>query len=244
MADNRNDIDLAPSASPETGSAVDIVVRQLRNLISEEGLKVGDSLPTERELCARFDASRNTVREAMRILKAYGLVEVRPKIGATITDNRMARAFELFSFNTMEVSRKSFTDVQAFRDLIEVRSADRIFEELQDKDLAELREINANLADIRDIQEASEVDYGFHVRLISILGNNAILDVYSVMKPIILRIMQKGKTRRTFMTETYDEHEGVIDAMAARDRLAFEYRLRNHLMVGFKNFSDEMEGKA
>jgi DNA-binding FadR family transcriptional regulator len=244
MADNRNDIDLAPSASPETGSAVDIVVRQLRTLISEEGLKVGDSLPTERELCARFDASRNTVREAMRILKAYGLVEVRPKIGATITDNRMARAFELFSFNTMEVSRKSFTDVQAFRDLIEVRSADRIFEELQDKDLAELREINANLADIRDIQEASEVDYGFHVRLISILGNNAILDVYSVMKPIILRIMQKGKTRRTFMTETYDEHEGVIDAMAARDRLAFEYRLRNHLMVGFKNFSEDMEEMA
>ena len=244
MADNRNDIDLAPSASPETGSAVDIVVRQLRNLISEEGLKVGDSLPTERELCARFDASRNTVREAMRILKAYGLVEVRPKIGATITDNRMARAFELFSFNTMEVSRKSFTDVQAFRDLIEVRSADRIFEELQDKDLAELREINANLADIRDIQEASEVDYAFHVRLISILGNNAILDVYSVMKPIILRIMQKGKTRRTFMMETYDEHEGVIDAMAARDRLAFEYRLRNHLMVGFKNFSEDMEEMA
>jgi len=244
MADNRNDIDLAPSASPETGSAVDIVVWQLRTLISEEGLKVGDSLPTERELCARFDASRNTVREAMRILKAYGLVEVRPKIGATITDNRMARAFELFSFNTMEVSRKSFTDVQAFRDLIEVRSADRIFEELQDKDLAELREINANLADIRDIQEASEVDYGFHVRLISILGNNAILDVYSVMKPIILRIMQKGKTRRTFMTETYDEHEGVIDAMAARDRLAFEYRLRNHLMVGFKNFSEDMEEMA
>lgn len=244
MADNRNNIDLAPSASPDTGSAVDIVVRQLRTLISEEGLKVGDSLPTERELCARFDASRNTVREAMRILKAYGLVEVRPKIGATITDNRMARAFELFSFNTMEVSRKSFTDVQAFRDLIEVRSADRIFEELQDKDLTELREINANLADIRDIQEASEVDYGFHVRLISILGNNAILDVYSVMKPIILRIMQKGKTRRTFMTETYDEHEGVIDAMAARDRLAFEYRLRNHLMVGFKNFSEDMEEKA
>lgn len=244
MSDKPNDIDMTPDASPATGSAVDIVVRQLRKLISDEGLKVGDSLPTERELCARFDASRNTVREAMRILKAYGLVEVRPKIGATITDNRMARAFELFSFNTMEVSRKSFADVQAFRDLIEVRSADRIFEELQDMDLAELREINANLADIRDIQEASEVDYAFHVRLISILGNNAILDVYSVMKPIILRIMQKGKTRRTFMTETYDEHEGVIDAMAARDRLAFEYRLRNHLMVGFKNFSDEMEGNA
>lgn len=244
MTAKPNDIDTHISASPMAGSAVDTVVRQLRNLIAEEGLKVGDSLPTERELCVRFDASRNTVREAMRILKAYGMVEVRPKVGATITDNRMARAFELFSFNTMEVSRKSFADVQAFRDLIEVRSVDRIFEELRDGDLTELREINAHLADIRDIQEASEVDFAFHVRLISILDNNAILDVFSVMKPIILRIMQKGKTRRTFMTETYDEHESVIDAMAARDRLAFEYRLRNHLMVGFKHFNEEMEETA
>ena len=244
MATKSDASDMAPHTASATGSAVDAVVRQLRELIVEEGLKVGDNLPTERELCVRFDASRNTVREAMRIMKAYGMVEVRPKIGATITDNRMARAFELFSFNTMEVSRKSFADVQAFRDLIEVRSADRIFELLQDEDIDELRERNASLADIRDIQEASEMDYAFHLRLISILGNNAILDVYSVMKPIILRIMQKGKTRRTFMTETYDEHEGVIDAMAARDRLAFEYRLRNHLMVGFKHFNEEIEETA
>ncbi len=244
MAANSKGNETAPDVSPSTVSAVDVVVAQLRSLIADEGLKVGDNLPTERELCVRFDASRNTVREAMRILKAYGMVEVRPKVGATITDNRMARAFELFSFNTMEVSRKSFADVQALRDLIEVRSADRIFEMMRGQDIDELRAINANLADIRDIQEASEVDYSFHRRLISILGNNAIMDVYSVMKPIILRIMQKGKTRRTFMTETYFEHEGVIDAMAARDRLAFEYRLRNHLMVGFKNFSEEMEEKA
>ena len=107
----------AGSEMPGTGvtapteSAVDTVVNQIRALIADEGLKVGDSLPTERELCSLFNASRNTVREAMRIVKAYGLVEVRQKIGATIIDNRMSRAFELFSFNTMEVSRKTFSDV-------------------------------------------------------------------------------------------------------------------------------------
>ncbi len=229
---------------PESNSAVDMVVQQIRALISDTRLKIGDSLPTERELCAQFNASRNTVREAMRILKAYGLVEVRPKVGATITDNRMSRAFELFSFNTLEVSRRTFTDVQAFRDLLEVGSVDQIFDRLSRRDVDDLHRINAKLGGIHDIPEASEVDFTFHVRLLSILDNAAILDVYKVMKPIILRIMQKGKTRRSYKTETFTEHEAVIDALAARDRLGFQFKLRNHLMIGFRNFSEEMEATA
>ena len=228
-------------AVSSTGSAVDTVVNQIRALIADAGLKVGDSLPTERELCMQFNASRNTVREAMRIVKAYGLVEVRPKVGATITDNRMSRAFDLFSFNTMEVSLKTFTDVQAFRDLLEVGSVDQILDRLEDRDVDDLHQINSQLAEINDIHEASEVDFAFHVRLISILDNAAILDVYKVMKPVILRIMQKGKTRRLYKTETFSEHQGVVDALAARDRLAFQYRLHAHLMIGFRNFSEEIE---
>lgn len=230
--------------SPVQGSAVDAVVRHIRELIADRGLKVGDSLPTERELCARFNAGRNTVREAMRILKAYGMVDVRPKVGATITDNRMSRAFELFSFNTMELSRKTFADVQAFRDLLEVGSAEQIFERLTDRDVDDLHRMNLGLAEIHDLREASEVDYAFHLRLVSILDNAALLDVYQVMRPVILRIMQKGKTRRIFKTETYSEHEGVIEALRVRDRLAFQYRLRCHLMTGFKHFSEDIETSA
>jgi DNA-binding FadR family transcriptional regulator len=244
MALGAEESPLALEAVSSGQSAVDTVVDQIRALIADAGLKVGDSLPTERELCIQFNASRNTVREAMRIVKAYGLVDVRPKVGATITDNRLSRAFDLFSFNTMEVSRKTFSDVQAFRDLLEVGSADQILDRLQDRDIDDLYRINSKLAKISDIQEASEVDLSFHTRLISILDNAAILDVYKVMKPVILRIMQKGKTRRSYMTETFAEHKDVIDALAARDRLAFQYHLRTHLMIGFKNFSEEMEETA
>lgn len=238
------DAELPLEIAPATGSAVDTVVRQIRALISDGGLKVGDNLPTEREFCAQFGASRNTVREAMRILKAYGLVAVRPKIGATITDDRLSRAFELFSFNTIELSRKTFTDVQAFRDLLEVGSVEQILDRMNRRDIDELHRVNDSMAKAGDVEAASEVDYAFHVRLISILGNAAILDVYKVMKPVILRIMQRGKTRRSYRTETFAEHRDVIEALATRDRLAFQYRLRIHLMNGFKNFSDDLEEMA
>jgi DNA-binding FadR family transcriptional regulator len=227
----------APSSGrPAGGSAVDEIVANIRSLISSDRLSVGDSLPTERELCERFSTSRNTVREAMRILKAYGIVEVRPKVGATITDNRMARAFDLFAFDITEISRETFINVQEFRVLLEVSSADRIFNRIDHADIDELREINGRLRHVRAIPEASEIDFRFHTRLIAVLGNRAIRDVYEIMKPVIIRIMENGKTRRTFETATFQEHAGVVDALQARDRIAYQYRLQRHLEFGLRHF--------
>ena len=176
----------------EPSSVVDMLVSQIRGLIGENQLTVGDQLPTERELCETFGASRNTVREAMRILKAYGIVEVRPKVGATIVDNRMASAIEMFSFNVSEVSRQTFADIQGFRCLLEVSSVEDLFERITEDDVSDLRAINAELGNVEDINIASEIDFRFHTRLISVLRNKAVLDVYGLMKPVILRIMQKG----------------------------------------------------
>lgn len=218
-------------------SAVDEVLARIRRLIAEEGLKVGDSLPTERELCERFATSRNTVREAMRMLKAFGLVDVRPKVGATIIDNRMSQAFELFSFNLLEVSRDTFADIQGFRCLLEVSSVEDILERITSDDIDDLRAINEGLLRMTPIDAATEQDFRFHTRLISVLGNKAMLDVYTIMKPVILKIMKTGKTRHTFETETFREHDAVIDALAARDRIAYQYRMKTHLEAGFAHFS-------
>lgn len=228
---------------PTGRSAVEILCQQIRNLITTEGLSIGDSLPSERELCERFSTSRNTVREAMRMLKAYGIVDVRPKVGATIVDNRMARAIDLFSFNPAEVSFENFRDVQGMRALVEVASVDQLFERATDEALDELEAINRSLAMQPHLSAASEVDFQFHMHLVGILGNRAIQDVYSIMKPIIIRIMKLGKTRLSFRTSVFDQHHAVIAALRARDRISYQYALQSHLDAGFANFHSALEEK-
>ncbi len=235
--------------SEDTGgqSAVDQVVAQIRQLIDTDGLTVGDKLPTERELCERFAISRNTVREAMRMLKAYGIVDVRPKVGATIIDERMNRALDIFSFNVAEISRRTFDDIQGFRELIETGTALAIFDAATPKDMAELRDLNRRMVQTRSVVEASEFDFEFHIKLISLTGNGSILDVYGIMKPVILRIMQHGKTRRIIEGETYQEHEGVLRAVEETDHLAYQYLMRTHLRQGLAAFSKQAaipEGKT
>lgn len=63
-------------------SLVDQALEQLRLRIARGAWAVGERLPTEPELCAELGISRNTVREAMRVLAFSGLIEIRQGDGS------------------------------------------------------------------------------------------------------------------------------------------------------------------
>ncbi len=220
-------------------SAVESLVGQIKALIDSRNLGVGDPLPSERDLGEMFSSSRTTVREAMRILKAYGVVDVRPKVGAVIIDRRMDAVFDLYSFNTLELSRQTFLDTQGFRQLIEVGAADRLFEYATAIDIADLRAINDTMRDEPVLHIAAQHDFRFHTRLVGILANQQILEIYRIMKPVMLRIMENGVSRMKFGGANFDEHAGIVDALESRNRIAFQYRVAEHLEAGLALFREE-----
>ncbi|SFJ26005.1 MULTISPECIES: FadR/GntR family transcriptional regulator [unclassified Bacillus (in: firmicutes)] len=60
------------------------IVKKIRFIIQEDGLKAGDRLPSERELSARLNVGRSSVREALRSLELVGLIETRRGEGTFI----------------------------------------------------------------------------------------------------------------------------------------------------------------
>jgi DNA-binding LacI/PurR family transcriptional regulator len=66
------------------GPSSERIYQELRRQILSRELPSHSRLPTERELCARFDASRNTVRKAVQRLHAEGFVETRSKSGSHV----------------------------------------------------------------------------------------------------------------------------------------------------------------
>jgi DNA-binding FadR family transcriptional regulator len=56
----------------------DDIVEQIRDAVIAGRLEHGERLPNERELCQRFAVSRSTLREGLRVLEAFGVVEIRP----------------------------------------------------------------------------------------------------------------------------------------------------------------------
>jgi GntR family transcriptional regulator, transcriptional repressor for pyruvate dehydrogenase complex len=221
-------------------SAVDRLVEQVRDLIAERGLGIGDALPTERDLGAQFQAGRNTVREALQILRAYGLVETRPKVGAVISGGHGEAIRRLFALHN-GISPASFRDLQGFRRIVEVGVGDHIILNASEADLDQLAIINARLLTSLGAEDAARCDYEFHEAIVELSGNKTTLATYRMMRTIIEEIMCLGKAERPVQSATHETHLEIIDALRARDRVAYAYLMSRHLEFGLK-FVEESGG--
>lgn len=215
------------------GSSVERVLVEIQRLIFVQGMKVGDKLPGEVELAQTLGASRNTIREAIRTLKAYGIVEARPRLGSVLVDNRHAVLVKLFSFG-LELSPATFHDVQQFRRLIEQGSADNILARATEADLDQLDDIITRMRNAENVAIAATLDFQFHRRLVELAGNETALSVYAVMEPVIVRVLESGKDQPDHLVEIANEHRQIVQTLREKDRSGYLSSIESHLGSGLK----------
>ncbi|WP_426137028.1 FadR/GntR family transcriptional regulator [Phyllobacterium sp. SL163] len=223
----------AGAADGEKTSAVDRLVKQIRDMIAERSLGIGDALPTERDLGELFQAGRNTVREALQVLRAYGLIETRPKVGAVISDGHGEAIRRLFAFHN-GISPDSFRDLQGFRRIVETGVGDHIILNATSADFDRLATANARILTAQNDREAARYDYEFHEGIVELSGNRTTLAAYRMMRSVIEEVMRLGKAERPIQSATYETHNEIIDALRARDRIAYTYLMSRHLEFGLK----------
>ena len=116
------------------------VADHIKRMIVAEGLKPGDRLPGETELIARLDKSKGTVREAMRILEAEGLIRTRtgPGGGAFLTEMSADHAATLLA-NFFYFRDLSIDDLYQLRLQLEPELAASVAGHLPPEVLAEFR---------------------------------------------------------------------------------------------------------
>lgn len=221
------------ASDPTKSSTVDRLVDGIRGLVAERGLKAGDPFPAERELCERFGASRNTVREALVTLRAFGLIETRPKSGAIVADGHADAARRLFSFHH-GVPAEGFRDVQEFRRILETGAGDHVMLHASAADLDRLDAVNDRIAGRTDVDGLASTDYEFHEALIGLSANRTTLAAFRMLRPTIENIMRVGKSARTVATDTHAAHAEIIGALRDRDRVAYAYLIGRHLKYGLR----------
>ena len=100
-------------------SAVDIVVNAVKEMLVNRELRPGDKLPTETEICEGLGVSRGSVREAMKILSAFGLIDIRVGNGTYVCDTPGNATLDSFLYSFFAIN-PNIADLAEFRELIEV----------------------------------------------------------------------------------------------------------------------------
>ncbi len=162
-------------------SAVQTVVDRLTQGIINGQLMPGDRIPTENELAENFGVGRNTVREAVRTLIAYGILEIRRPEGTFVCDTFKPSGINPMLYSLILQKESSYAELIGLRKVIETGTMlllmEQGFTQEQYDDLLHHaqsieRAVNAVPVSIEDIVRE---DFAFHDAIAKATGNSLII---------------------------------------------------------------------
>lgn len=214
------------------GRVSQVIVDQIRLLIHQGKLSPGDRLPSERELCARFGVSRVTVREALRVLEAGGLVEIRVGAhgGAFVTMPSNQRLGEGLA-DLLRLSPLTASEVTEARMVFELGIVPMVVERATEDDIAALKEICARQrAALKDQSYSMTLSAEFHVRVAACTHNAAIeMLVQSFHGPLLMSLKEAQTLAPLMGRRGNAEHQDFVNAVERGDVEGATSIMRTHL---------------
>ncbi len=214
------------------GRISEMIVDQIRLLIRQGQLQAGDRLPSERELCERFGVSRVTVREALRVLEASGLVEIRvgARGGAFVSVPSSQRVGEGIA-DLITLASLEAVEVTEARMVFELGIVPFVVERATEQDIAELYEIcDRSDAALQGDEYPLTLSAEWHTRYARATHNRAVLMlVESLHGPLVMSLEKARHVVPVHGRRGVEEHRALVDAIARRDAAQASELMRTHL---------------
>jgi GntR family transcriptional repressor for pyruvate dehydrogenase complex len=205
------------------------ITEQVRDLITSGRLKVGDRLPAERELAKILQVGRSTVREAIRAMESLGILESRPGEGTFLVSNPSTTQPDPITanaFKSWENQRKLFE----VRMVIEPDIAALAARRASFTQILKMREIlQEQETQVKQGHNGIKADTAFHFVLSEAAGNDVLFRIMESLMGLLVEtreasLQPTGRTARSMR-----QHKAILRAIEARDPLAAEKRMREHI---------------
>jgi DNA-binding GntR family transcriptional regulator len=194
------------------------VAELLRQRIFSRELAAGAWID-ELKLASEYGISRTPLREALKVLATEGLVTMKVRRGAYVT----------------EVNEKDLTDVYHLLSLLESDAAGVVASQATDAQIKRLQDLHNQLEKaVRNRERFFEINEAFHMQLLAIANNRwrdqMVADLRKVMK--LNRHNSLLKTGR--IEESLAEHSAIMAAIASRNAKVAMQRMREHFANGLE----------
>jgi len=213
----------------ENSSLVDKVEANLVQLLQQQKLKVGDSIPTELELTEKLGVSRTVIREALLRLRMMGLIESKKKKGAVITSPDLFGNMSK-SMNPHILAPETLKEVFEIRLVLEIGMADLLFNRITPVDIKALRAI------VEDEPPATQyhlfnIDHEitFHGKLYEITGNATLKKFQKMLLPVFDYVHNSGLLKKQTQLKMFISHKELVDILEFGTPEQFRNGMRSHL---------------
>ena len=217
---------MAFSEKKPTASASQYVVQSIQAEIRKGGLKIGDKLPSEPELAESLGVSRSSVREGVKVLSSFGVLEVRKGLGTFVVDNFVDQLFQILGF---DLGIYNLNNLLQVREIIETGAVKAICGQLPEERLNTLEALASEIDVDSPAQQNIHADWEFHRALVTYTDNSMLIRIYSMIRELINQLMASLMGKDEVIMETKGAHMNIVLALKENNALKAVTKMEKHL---------------
>jgi GntR family transcriptional repressor for pyruvate dehydrogenase complex len=207
-------VDATLFKSEKLKSTVEIVIDTFRRLLISKKLMPGDRLPTETELAENLNVSRGSVREAMKILSSYGVVQIERGNCTYISKSSSKSLSNILIFQLL-LSEYDKVNLFELRETVEIGMVEFVFSHATPEDFAELWELHKQMKKAVESKsfgsaELAKMDINFHKRIAKTTANPLILQIYDFVMELFVPSIEETIEKGGFGQQAVCLHEEIL----------------------------------
>lgn len=207
------------------------IVSQIERTIFDGVYAPGERLRSERELAEQFGVSRITVRDALRVLEARGLIRVKVGAsgGAFVAETNVDQVAE--SITTMvRLRRMTLSELAEARTIVETAAAERAASRADAAAVAHLAEmVERSRQVVREGLPHTEVSMDFHVAVAEASRNELLSATVRAYRDLLIQTLHDMRDVSSARV-TQKWHEDILEAIRAHDPDATRKLMQDHLL--------------
>lgn len=196
----------------------DIIINQIKNLISTGQLKPGEKLPSERKLSERLSVSRSAVRDAIKKLEFYGVLKTHPQSGTVVAGIGPTALQGLIS-DILHIDGSDFKSLVETRVILEINSARLAAERRTDKNILRIQQaLDLYHGKLKLGQSTVEEDLMFHLEIAEATQNSVLKSMMMVITPdIIANFIKYDVCGDDVKIERFKQHQTILNHIKDKD---------------------------
>ena len=203
----------------------------------EKRFSVGDKLPNENELSEELNISRTTLREAIRILVAYNVLEIQRGKGTFVTQSAFEQQSDLGRLSDIKVNAK---DLYEMRLIFEPEAAYLAAIRGTDAEIKRILDFGAKIEqEIKSGQDRTDNEHSFHKAIAQATHN----EFMNQLMPILYQAIAKGVTLSAMsqkaVTDTVGDHRMIMDFLEQRNAEGAKNAMKIHIMHAIRELGIE-----
>ena len=233
--DNHQKIANALKTPVPRGSLVTFVVKRIKEALLNEEIKPGDFLPPEAELAKNLNVGKSSVREALKMLQALGVVEVRRGQGALICRKPGEESINPLIFQLL-MEERSIQDLIDLRMIFEPGITVMAMKRATEAEIEAIRETVVRLENcIAEGVPVAEDDLAFHLAILKATHNPFVVRIGETILQLFK--LSISTSMRTIPEIALRDHKRIFDAFVQKD----EAKLSEAVVASFEGWKMSLE---